>query len=238
MLKVAICEDSSNTRTNLIDMLYKIFEKNGINGEIVFNTNDPNKFYNYIIKNHIDLAFLDIELHSELNGIELAKKIRNVNKSIHFIFITAHIEFIFMAFKVTTFDYILKPVSFEKLEECMIRLTQYIPSNTPNQIKIKSGNSIYLVNKNDIVYIEKVYAKSFVYTTNEIIETYTTLEEFEKSLSVGFVRCHKSFIINIKRITKVNLAKNEVILNNSFKCHIGRKYRNNLLEVLKEGDEC
>jgi len=233
MLKFAICDDSNSSRSKCINMLHKIFDNNNVEGDIVFETSDPEKFLDYLIRNHIDVALIDIELKADLSGIDIAKKIREFNKAIYIVFITAHIEYALLAFKVKTFDYLIKPVSYEKIEECILRLVQYNYTESLDSVKIKCGSSTYMINKNDIVYIEKVNSKCYVYTVNEIIETYSTLEDLEISLPSNFQRSHKSYIVNINKISRVNTVANEVIFNNSFKCYLGRKFKKKLLEYLK-----
>ncbi len=236
MLKFAVCDDNSSLRSKFVSMLQKVLEKNNIEGQVVFDTGDPEYFFEYISKNHVDVVLLDIDLRSMMSGLDLAKKIREVNKSVSIIFITAHIEYVLMAFKVKTFDYLVKPISQNKLEECILRLSQFTCSDSVNFVKVKSGPSTHLIKKNDIIYIEKVNSKSFIYTTNEIIETYSTLDELERILPGNFIRSHKSYIINIGKVTKIDAITNEVIFNNSFKCYVGRKYKKMLMDYLSKNN--
>ncbi len=237
MFKIAICDDSDSIRTKFISMLEHVMEKNNIDGEVIFDTGDPEKFYNYVSKNHVDVILLDIDLKSMISGLDLAKKIREINKSINIIFVSAHLEYVFLSFKVKTFDYLVKPVSSEKLEECIIRLTNYTSSDTINFIKIKSGSLTHLIKKSDIVYVEKANSKSYVYTLNEIIETNNSLDDFKKILPDNFCRCHKSYIVNLSKISRIDSITNDVIFNNSFKCQMGRKYRKSFLDALEENEE-
>lgn len=233
MLKIAICDDNLSMRTKFADMLYKLLEKNHIDGEIKFATDNPDDFYNYIVSNPVDVVLLDVDLRSEMTGIDLAKKIRGFNTSLKIIFITAHIEYMMLSFKVNTFDYLVKPVSPEKLEECLIRLTQFTYTDNDNFIKIKSGPITHMVNKNDIIYIEKSHPKSNIYTNNEVIESNYTLEEFQNILPKNFLRCHKSYVVNIKKISEINTIKNEITFYNLSTCCLGRKYKKQLLDNLK-----
>ena len=233
MLKIAICDDNVSIRTKFVEMLYIILEKNNIDGEVVFETDNPNEFYDYVVRNHVDVALLDVDLRAEMTGIDLAKKIREVDISLKIVFTTAHIEYMMLSFKVQTFDYLIKPISSEKLEECIIRLTQCTYTDNNNFLKIKAGPITHMVNKNDIIFIEKMNTKSNIYTNNEIIESYYTLEEFENMLSDNFKRCHKSYVVNIKKIAQVNTLNGEVVFTNSFKCYMGRKYKKMLLDSLE-----
>lgn len=233
MLKFVICEDSTSMREKYKNMLECIFEKNNIDAEVAFETDNPEQLYIYFTKNHVDVALLDIDLKAQMTGLDLAKKIREINKSASIVFITAHIEYALLAFKVNTFDYLIKPVSPQKLEECILRLAQFANTDPGNYIKLRSGTSTYLVKLNDIIYIEKVISKSFIYTVNEIIETYYTLEDLEKYLPSNFFRSHRSYIVNINKISKFDSVKNELVFVNSSKCYVGRKYRKEVLKLLE-----
>ena len=233
MLKFAICDDSNSARNKTIEMLYRILEKNNYNGDVVFSTDNRNSFLDYITKNPCDVAILDVDLKSDINGLELAKKIREINTSLKIIFLTAHLEYMMLSFKVHTFDYLVKPITLEKLEECIFRLTQFTYIDDDSYIKIRSGPVTHMINKHEIIYIEKDNAKINIYTNNEIIETYSTLEDFLNTLPSYFVRCHKSYIVNIKKIIQVNTITNEVLLANSYKCFVGRKFKSDLMNILK-----
>jgi len=231
MLRIAICDDNNSIRTKLINMVNLIMEKNNITGEVVFDSDNADEFYKYVLQNNVDVIFLDIELKSMQSGIDLAKKIREINKTINIIFSTAHIEYVLLAYKFKTFDYLVKPLSYEKLEECLLRLVKYISSDSLDSIKIKSGSTTYVVIESEIIFIEKAKSKTHIYTSNEMIETNMNLEYFEKILPSNFVRTHKSYIVNINKVTKVDYVTNEVNMSNSYKCYLGRKFKKQFCDL-------
>lgn len=231
MLKIAVCDDNNSIRTKLITMINKIMEQNNLKGEVVFDSDDADIFYKYVMQNHVDAVFLDIELSRMQSGIDLAKKIREINKSVNFIFSTGHIEYVMLAYKLKTFDYLVKPITFEKLEECILRLVQYTSSDSLDSVKIKSGSVTYVVMKNEIIFIEKVKSKSHIYTMNEMIETNMNLEDLEKILPSNLIRVHKSFIVNVNKINKVDYVLNEITMTNSYKCYLGRKFKKRFTEI-------
>lgn len=232
MLRFAICDDDINARTKYTNFLNTIFENNDIDAKVVFDSDNPNSFYKYISSNPTDVIFLDIDLKTTISGLELAKKIREINKSVYIVFITGHLEYVLMSFKVTTFDYLVKPISLKKLEECILRLNAHISSPSTNHIKFKSGTATHLLNKNQILYVEKNKSKSCIYTENGMIEISSTLEDIAKILPKDFKRSHKSYIVNTNKISSINSIKNEIHLEDSFKCYLGKKYKKDFLEGL------
>lgn len=231
MVRIAVCDDNNQIRSKLINMINLIMEQNNIRGEVIFDSDNADDFFKFVFQNHVDVVILDIELKAMQSGIDLAKKIRDANKSINIIFCTAHIEYVLLGYKFKTFDYLVKPVSYEKLEECILRLVKYISTDSVDSLKIKSGSTTYVVMKNDIIFIEKAKSKTHLYTSSEMIETNMNLEEFEKSLPSNFVRAHKSYIVNTNKIVKVDYVLNEIDMINSYKCYLGRKFKKQFCDI-------
>lgn len=218
MLKIAICDDETYHRQTIIHMInkiltlkneeYKIFEF--ISGEQLISS--PCDFHIY---------FLDIKM-DKLTGIEAAKNIRLIDEKAVIIFITALKEYVFDAFDVRAFHYILKPVNEDKLEEVLSsalikfkKKNKFIIAKTINQ-----STKIFL---NDIMYIESERRKIKVHTTYDIIEYYHKLSDIEEVLSgYNFFRCHKSYIVNLKYVqsydnTSITLKSSEKIFISKYR---------------------
>lgn len=196
MLKVAICDDENNERESIVHMVdkalnfknkqYKIFEF--INGEELLSS-----------ALLFDIYFLDIKL-DKLTGIEVAKKIRLINENAVIIFITGLKDYVFDAFDVRAFHYILKPVDQDKLKEILYSaLLQFDKKDKFILVKTNRVSTKILIK--DIIYIESQQRKLKVHTTYDIIEYYYKLSDIEQELSNdNFFRCHKSYIVNLKYV--------------------------------------
>lgn len=102
--------------------------------EIVGKYNDPWKAFTYIEEHPIDIVFLDIHI-PELNGIELAEKILEINPRLHIVFVTGHDDFAIQAFELNALDYVMKPVSTKRLSNTLERITNEVQeTNQSNQI--------------------------------------------------------------------------------------------------------
>ncbi len=77
--------------------------------------------------------------------------------------------------------------------------------------------------------------KLVFYTNTRTYETYNSFNKIADKLPSNFVRCHKSYIANVNKISDINSDNNEIIFGdkNNLTCVIGPKYKNNLMEVLK-----
>ena len=120
---------------------------------IVFTASNSEDLLNYLNTNTVDVLFLDIDLNSTPNGIEIAKQIRKTNKFIYIIFITAHFEYIVSAYECKTFDFIHKPFNISTLEKTINRLSEDIRNNSTKFLNL--NNNKQLVNQTLVNFIEK-----------------------------------------------------------------------------------
>lgn len=229
MIKFAMIEDDKNLLNDLYKILESIFMKYDFDAEIVFYSTDVNELLNYIKNYKVDVLFLDIDLKSNLSGLEIAELVRSSNKDCYIIFETAHLEYGLIAYKYKTFDFICKPVTLQRVEECVLRLFDDISGLTKKFVRINNKNTI--IAESDIKYIKKDGMKLIFHTENREYEIYSSFLKIQDSLPSNFVRCHKSFIVNIDNVTKVESNKNIVYFNDS-SCDIGPKYKNKFLEVI------
>ena len=230
MLNFVLCDDNLNIVKKLKEMLEIIFVKNDIEATVSFFTDNPNEVLEYEEKHNVDVLILDINLNSNMSGIDLAQKIRKRNKKIYLIFSTGHLEYSLLAYSVKIFDYLPKPLTLERLEITLNRLIDDL-NNEPSKKFVKINTKTFL-NEKDINYIKRDGMKLIFYTNENQYETYTSLNRIESLLSSNFVRCHKSYIANTENIVDINIRKNIIVFNNNITCDIGPKYRQKLSEVL------
>ena len=236
MLNFVVCDDNKVILDRLVKMLENIFIKNDLDAKVLFYTTSASKLQDYIDNNSIDVLILDIDLKSKYSGLEIAKQIRERNKNVYLIFSTAHLEYALMAYKLKTFDYLPKPITDERLEETILRIFEDVNESKNNTKFLKIGNSQVLVKEDDVKYIKRDGMKTIYYTTNKKYETYSSLNKIEESLPDNFVRCHKSYIVNVNNITNIESNKNTIKFNSNECCFIGPKYKNNLMEVFNNGN--
>jgi len=232
MINFVLCDDNIQLLSKLKDMLEAIFIKYDLDGCIKFATNQIGDLISFVNNNNIEVLFLDIDLNSKYNGIELAKEIRKSNKFVYIIFITGHFEYIISAYECKTFDFIQKPFSQTRLESTILRLFDDINANTTQFIKLNNNHK--LVNQNLVNYIQKDGMRAIYSMNSGNIESYGSFKKITNSLPNNFVRCHKSFIVNIDNISNIDLKSNTIFFKDSedSTCFIGPKYKNDFMEVL------
>ncbi|KPB06087.1 LytR/AlgR family response regulator transcription factor [Bacillus sp. CHD6a] len=207
-------------RVGLVDDRYIDLDKlNGIVGavpnvEIVFSTQSAEEAYEYIKKEAVDLLIADIEMPN-LSGYELADIIHSHALNIAVIFVTGSSGYAVHAFELNVHDYIMKPYPKDRLVKSMERLLEKTKSaEIAGRLYLKQKNDIHIVQKKDIVFIERSGRSTTIYTKSGPIKTYQTLNELEGELRErDFLRSHRSFIINIHHVKNFSLyAKNSYIV--------------------------
>ncbi|MCG8411700.1 MAG: LytTR family DNA-binding domain-containing protein [Bacteroidales bacterium] len=191
---------------------------------------------NFLENNSIDLIFLDIEM-PELSGIELIKKL-NINPRI--IFTTANKKYAIESFDLNIDDYILKPVSFERLLKSTNRVYENICKEQLLKHKEQAQDFIYLKENKKMV---KVYYKNILYleslkdyvkvvTSCKTVLTKQLLSNFEKKLNPkNFIRIHRSYIVAFDKIDAYSLSGVDI---GKTEIPIGRKYKESVIKILDE----
>lgn len=163
------------------------------------------------------IVLLDIEM-KEMNGIELAKKIRQKNKEIQIIFITGYIDYIQDGYEVEALHYLLKPVTEEKLYHVLDRAVERITFLEKSLLFVLHGEMVRIP-LHEIRYLE--VRKNYVTIhAQEDYEIKQTLYELEKNLDDGFCRTGRSFIVNLHYIKKI--TKKDVILEDGTEIPLSR----------------
>lgn len=230
MLNFVICDDNQNMLNKLTKMFDSIFISNNIDANITFQSTNPVEVLGFATTHNVDVFILDIQLKSSMSGLELAEKIREFNKDCYIIFTTGHLEYSLIAYKLKTFDYLAKPITLERLEETVLRLLDDINGQPKKYIKIDNKNT--LIDENEILYIKREGMKLIYHTLSKNYESYSSFAKMESSLPKNFIRCHKSFVINLNKIVHVDPVSHIIYFNDDSSCEIGPKYKKTILEVL------
>ena len=198
-LKVIMVDDDPG----ILDFLTKILGEIK-SAKIVGKAENGNDAIKLTKAQRPDLAFLDIGL-PDMNGIELAKRLREIKSNVIIVFITAYKDYHDDAFTVYATDYISKPIDEKRVKSTFEHIVQtvYFPK-TPDLIIITQGDNNVHIKTDEILCIEKIEKRYvMIYCINESFKTNQTLQELEEQLGANFYRCHKSYIVNIKHIARV-----------------------------------
>lgn len=232
MLNFIICDDELSILNKICSLFKKAFLQNDFNAKIVLKTTNYMDVLTFVSSNPVNVVVLDIGFKNcSLTGLDVAKKIREINKNCYIIFITNHFEHLVEAYDCKTFAYIFKnALSFENVNKTLVRLFDDISGMTSKFLKIDHKGTF--VDLNDVQFIEKNRMKLIYHTSHSNFETYNSFTKIEETLPENFVRCHKSFIANINNISNISLSDNKIVFKNNSICYIGPKYKNIFMEMI------
>ncbi len=210
MIKVCIIEDEPEIRK----LLCKIIQRQEA-FQVVAESGDFASAISDFTKYRPDVAFVDIDLQGE-SGLECAKVLTELNPKLKVIFATAHSEYMANAFEIYAFDYIVKPFDVERVVQTLSRIQgqlcpgpeqdAVIPGNDSysDKLLIKGKEQIDFVNIEDIILIERSRNVTRIVTKEEALCTSVSLASLEEKLNPArFMRCHKSYIVNLDKISKI-----------------------------------
>lgn len=231
MKNILILEDNLEFRKGIEKIISEIDSS-----ITVFSTEYSEEALNIAKNNNIDLFLLDIEVKG-YSGIELGLKIREIDRYVltPMIFITAIPTEELNAFKSThCYEYILKPIDYEKLKELLERIINAGRFEEERELKIKKKYFIKTIKEKDIVYIESFGKDLEIVTEEERIEAKNfRMNKIIEELSDDFAYAHRSYIVNLKRIEEIDRTNDELILRGTDKyIPVGGKYKKNIVRYL------
>ena len=230
-MNFALIEDDKKILKDLSHILESIFMKHDLDAQVVYCTTNVDSLLSYVTKNKVDVLFLDIDLNSKLSGIQIAEIVRKSNKDCYIVFETAHLEYGLVAYRYKTFDFICKPITSQRIEDCVLRIFEDIAGTEKKFIKLDNKNTI--IAEKEVKFIKKDGMKLIFHTDSRDYEVYSSFLKIKDKLPSNFVQCHKSFIANVDNVTKVESSNNMVYFNNS-SCDIGPKFKNEFLEAINK----
>jgi DNA-binding LytR/AlgR family response regulator len=226
-----IAEDEENLRTSLRTMLQRLWPELHVCGE----AENGEEALELIKQKNPEFIFLDIKM-PELSGLEVAKRVSSDKKVI---FVTAYDQYAIQAFENEAIDYLLKPITEERLEKTISRLKRRSisqPGESPldtkiekilrmlrhnesaeklRLLKVKTGTEIQLIPVSYICFFKAEHKYTTVQTTQKEYIINTPLRELELRLDPDrFWKVHRSAIVNIDKIDKISRsASNRLMIN-------------------------
>ncbi len=197
MIHIAICDDEKYMSDHMKKIISQFFKRKNIK-IIILQFLNGEELLKY--KEKIDILFLDIQMkNKDMNGMEIARKLRNHKFQGFLIFITVLKEMVFESFEVQAYDYLVKPIEEKRFEKTMERLLLSIQDNKEANLLIQKGYESNIIAFNDIVFCEIIDRKIYLHlVTSQVIDFYDRIENLETKLDSRFFKCHRSFLINLK----------------------------------------
>ena len=210
MFYIVLCEDDILHRELLARYLEQIFKDLGLEYKLTEFSSGEDLLSNYPDK--LDILFLDIQM-DKLTGMDTARKIREFDNSIEIVFTTAILDYIHEGYEVRAYRYLLKPLEYE----CILKNTKACINDLIDKkstIAIKDRLQTAIIHISDILYIEVLRKEITIYTKEDKYLFKTSMKSIEDTLvKKNFFRCHKSYLINLKKVNLLREKENLVIID-------------------------
>lgn len=222
-LNIAICDDERREARLLADMI----KSNGLPCEISLFT-DGESLLSEPDLSRFDLFFLDIYLEG-MTGVELARKLRARNQNCEIVFITISDAHAMEGFAVNALQYLLKPVDAKQVTGLLERFVRIHDRRDLSYCTVVVDRAEVRIFFRDIFYIETFDKYCKLHTREGVVETYSTLSALlEKLPSPPFLRCHRSYVVNMDYVQK---AERDFVMKNGHIVYIRQSERASIKET-------
>lgn len=209
MINIAICENEDCLLEELSSLVISILKERGLEFTLHKFKSGEDLLTSY--PNNLDILFMDILLDG-INGFETITRVRVFDSEVNIIFTTIETDYVYDAYELSVFRYLIKPINRLKLERHLCTCIEQILNRKSTLILTTKG-------KNHIIYIKSIiYAEvnnkkiTIVLTDDKELVVEMTMNQLEKQLKPhNFYRCHNSFIINLDFIETI--TRTSVIVN-------------------------
>lgn len=209
-IKIAIVEDEKEMLENLASMFDLYTKETGT----IFKLSLYSNSYDFLenAKDYFDIVYLDIKMPG-MNGMELAKKIREKDENVMIIFVTSLSQYAIEGYEVRALDYVLKPVKYPEFKIKITRALENIVDKEEKSILLndQNGGGLFKVNISLILYIETEGHTLIYHLKDKTYKKYQAMKDCEKDLKdYGFIRINTSYLVNRRYIK--GIKNNSIVL--------------------------
>ncbi|MBE6010412.1 MAG: response regulator transcription factor [Lachnospiraceae bacterium] len=220
MLKISIIEDNKKETQELMDVLTEwantAFEKTDIT---VFSSGE--EYFEKKIDETEDLIILDIKLDG-MSGMEIANRLRSERRRCHILFLTAYSEFALEGYQYHAINYIVKPITVEKISKTLYEIVDEQRShmytftdNSGSIIQLPFDDILYIISEKHSV---KLHTRTNIFTEN------ISISDIIGRLPKTFIRVHRSYIANMVNVERVSRTELVLTDQSAKPVPVGRSY--------------
>lgn len=229
MLNIAICDDDKGLTSVVEELIYKYDKTNKIDIDVMYSGEE---LIHNILKNEnrYDLIYLDIEM-GELDGIETATRIREVDKNVKIIYITSYSGFAMTAYEVNAFRFLTKPIDEMKFEKYYFSAVKEI-EKSDKYFKCTFNKENYRLLIDDIIYFQSDKRVTYIKTSMDNIKYYGKLNDIENDLvskGVVFYRASQSMLVNPRYV--YSHKRDKLVLKNNEEVIISKNRQEEILKL-------
>lgn len=242
-MNIFICDDEEIYLKMLEKIVYNytLFKKEAISLKLV--TTNPIQLLEEFRKEPLgdNLFFLDVEFKNNINGIDLATKIKEIDSNSKVVFVTTHGELSSLVFKyqIEAMDYIEKDLGIElenRIQTCIDKSIErfFDLKDDEESIVLKVAGQLEKINLDQIMFFESSSNAHRItaHLENRQLEFYGKLSEVI-NLHSKFIRSHHSFVVNTKNITSLDKSKRIITFTNGEYCFTSIRFQKNIQAYLE-----
>nr|WP_307991578.1 LytTR family DNA-binding domain-containing protein [uncultured Niameybacter sp.] len=219
-INIAVCDDEKQQLQYLNKLIGEWAQTNRYLINVQSFSSAEQFSFEWAENKQFDIIVLDIEMEG-LNGIELAKKIRQEDENVIIIFVTGLPEYIEEGYDVSALHYLMKPVDEERLWHVLDRAVRKFTKIEKSILLTVEGEMMKLLQK-DIFAVEASAHSVLIYTKQTCYELRQTISGLEQELdTLAFVRCHRSYIVGLRHIKQI--SKTAILLDNHQSIPLSRR---------------
>ena len=207
--KIAICDDSPRDVVYIENILNTWALERQLSITLEVFPSAESFLFRYAEEKGFDILLLDIEMGG-MDGVALAKKIREGNQTVQIVFITGFADYMAEGYEVSALHYLMKPVKKEKLCTVLDRAAAGLTKVSTVLLLPVAGEMLRLAVE-QIQYVEAFSHSVSIHTEKKTFEVKLSISEMEQRVREGFVRCHRSYLVNLKYVARI--SKKEVFLD-------------------------
>lgn len=198
--KIAVCDDSDADRRYMENLVSRWAGEKGHTAQVSTFASAEDFLFCYAEKNDYDILLLDVEM-GEMDGVTMAKKLRQSNDAIQIVFITGYSDYISEGYEVAALHYLMKPVKEDKLFSVLDRAAEKLSKNE-KVLHFEIGGEMARVPVYQIRYAE-VFGNYVTIHASEDLKVKMTLGELLNELDDRFLRVSRSAVVNLTQISRV-----------------------------------
>ena len=231
MLQIAICDDET-AQCSLLESYVREWERlRRQEADIALVGNGEQLLFHWEERRR-DILLLDIDMPG-VDGLSLARRLRGRGEDVQIVFVTGLAEYALEGYKVNAFDYLIKPVSYEKLTKVLAKILKMIDRKNTRFLTVRNHDIWYRVALGDIVFVETLNRHCVIHTVCGFYVSTKKMRDLEKELPEdNFFRCNSGYIVNFDHIEKV--VRSDIYLRNNEIITVSRSRKKQFIDRLAE----
>lgn len=224
-MRIAICDDEQRFTDDFKNIMSRLYNSLDI---IVDTFSRGDELIGSFSNKAYDIVFLDIEMPG-MDGLTLAKRLREQSGEVCIVFLTGHIEYAIKGYEVGALRYLTKPADEKKVGEVIDHVVKQ--QNDLKVIWVKTEDGEQKIRLTDIIFIEAKNQNVIINTADNSFSVRGNISGFEERLAPeGFFRIHRGYLIALPKVLKT--AGKEVIMEDSTALPVSRNREAKFKEAL------